>query len=217
MSLKQAIAAILASPLQNFGASLPVPLSIPIVLGYAQSVVERPCVSLLRIKGTPKFYVGEEGGPYDYVGGTSLTPKSLTEVLWEEQVVVHIETVDSLTLLDNIYTLVIQTFIGELSNLAAAGWANASMEAGEETMIPVNEPEGKRARFYYGQPIIVTAVTQAHSNDPLILPEPLPAITEIDLSTGVVQPGIVVAAGSTVQIVQATPPYITIDTEVTEE
>jgi hypothetical protein len=182
LSLKAGIASILTGPLAAFGAAMNPPILIPVVGGYAQDVVERPCVSLIRMKGTPTFYVGEEAGPYDYPGGTSLTPTNLTEIIWEEHITVYLETVDSLTLLDNLYAVIIQTIVGQLSNLAAAGWANVTFEAGEETMMPVETAQGKRSRFYYGQPILVTGMILVHPTDPLIAPEPYLPISEIDLT-----------------------------------
>ncbi len=182
MYLKEALALILQPGMTALGQQVSPPVNIPVTLGYATITVDRPAVFLVREKGEPQFYVGEEAGPYEAVGAPIWQPPNLTEVLLKETIRCELQTDDNMLLLEDMYGTFIATLVGQLSNLDAAGFKLPQFEVGEEMMVPV---DAERSRWYYMVPIMVTATTLVHPLEALDPQAPLPSITGITIDTTV--------------------------------
>jgi len=175
LSLKAALAAVLQPQMEVLSAAISRP--VVVTLGYPQDAVARPIVALIRKSGQPRFYLGNYAGPFVPEGAPQYTPDHLTEMLFEEQVIMHLEVVDNLMQLELLYTSIIPVLVANSSNFAAAGFANMTFEVGEEMMSPV---ELDKSRWYYGVPITVTATQQIHDrgiDNPVAPYDPITTIT----------------------------------------
>lgn len=177
LSLKVALLELMQPAFAALGTQMN--RQIALTMGYPQDTVNRPIVAVIRKAAQPTFYVGEQGGPFVPPGAPMNTPPGMTEVILEEEIIVHLEVVDNFSELELMYTTLIPLLVGNLANLAAAGFANARFEVGEESMVPVDQG---RARWYYGLPVTVSAQQQIHDRDVLIPNPPDGSVSTVTVS-----------------------------------